>query len=65
MLTLTGRGRELLADCARLARLMDEELAAELAAHDRATLLRTLGVLATDAGLPIAGVPGQKHAGKM
>lgn len=53
VLTLTDRGRELLRDCTEAARTLDDELTAGLTAAERRALLRALGRLAADAGLPI------------
>ncbi|WP_412540122.1 MarR family winged helix-turn-helix transcriptional regulator [Longispora sp. K20-0274] len=54
VLTLTDRGRELLAECAAEARLLDAELVTALAAPERDQLHRSLGVLGGRMGLPIA-----------
>ncbi|WP_245667604.1 MarR family winged helix-turn-helix transcriptional regulator [Actinomadura macra] len=58
ILTLTGEGRRLLAECAAAARSVDEELAAALTPDERAGLTRSLGTLADGSRLPTAG-PGQ------
>ncbi|WP_460303994.1 MarR family winged helix-turn-helix transcriptional regulator [Actinocorallia aurea] len=52
VLTLTSRGRELLAACAETARALDAELTAPLTARERAALGRVLAVLGERAGLP-------------
>ncbi|MFJ9365581.1 MarR family winged helix-turn-helix transcriptional regulator [Nocardia sp. NPDC101769] len=52
VLTLTGHGYTLLAECERAARELDEELTAGLTAKERTAFLRALGVLAAEAGLP-------------
>ena len=57
ILTLTGEGRRLLAECAALARSVDEELAATLPLDERAGVARSLGALASRAGLPAAYAP--------
>ncbi|MEU6065894.1 MarR family winged helix-turn-helix transcriptional regulator [Streptomyces sp. NPDC047082] len=52
VLTLTDRGRELLADCATEARALDAEITTHLSADQRQLLHETLGSLAARAGLP-------------
>ncbi|MEV4611082.1 MarR family transcriptional regulator [Kitasatospora sp. NPDC049258] len=51
-LSLTDAGRELLAACLAAAAALDAELTASLGVRDREVLLRLLGVLAREAGLP-------------
>ncbi|BCJ40601.1 MarR family transcriptional regulator [Actinoplanes ianthinogenes] len=46
VLSLTDRGRELLATCAAAAHALDDELTAALSPADRAELTRLLGLLA-------------------
>ncbi|MEG8179313.1 winged helix-turn-helix transcriptional regulator [Nocardia terpenica] len=53
MLTLTTAGRELLAACERIARALDDEIAAELGAQDRQHLHRALTAVAKGADLTI------------
>ncbi|KAB8191496.1 MarR family transcriptional regulator [Nonomuraea phyllanthi] len=52
VLSLTGKGRELLADALAAANRLDADLAGPLNEKDRKELNRLLGVLAAEAGLP-------------
>ncbi len=52
VLTLTDHGRKLLAECAALARALDDEITAGLSASQRSALAHSLGILAESAGLP-------------
>ncbi|MER8182218.1 MarR family transcriptional regulator [Kitasatospora sp. NPDC094015] len=51
-LSLTDGGRDLLAACLAAAAELDAELTASLGAADGEALMRLLGVLASEAGLP-------------
>ncbi|QXJ24013.1 winged helix-turn-helix transcriptional regulator [Actinomadura graeca] len=51
VLTLTGEGRRLLAQCAAAARSVDDQIAAALPPGERAVVARTLGTLADGSGL--------------
>ena len=53
VLTLTDHGRELLAACAQVARVIDDELTAGMSASERSTLLAMLAGMAARAQLPI------------
>ncbi|MEV0270684.1 MarR family transcriptional regulator [Hamadaea sp. NPDC050747] len=52
VLTLTARGRKLLAKCGALAQDFDAELTGSLTADQRGQLADLLGVLAAENGLP-------------
>ncbi|MFJ8884511.1 MarR family winged helix-turn-helix transcriptional regulator [Streptomyces sp. NPDC102402] len=55
ILSLTDKGRELLADCTDKALVLDAKLAAELSPPQQAALSEALGHLAASYGLPVRG----------
>ncbi|MFI6966166.1 MarR family winged helix-turn-helix transcriptional regulator [Streptomyces sp. NPDC050255] len=53
ILNLTGKGRELLAECTAEALALDAKLAADLTPAQQAALSEALGLLAASYGLPV------------
>ncbi|MGW3351037.1 MarR family winged helix-turn-helix transcriptional regulator [Nonomuraea rubra] len=55
ILSLTGKGRDLLAECTAKALALDANLAADLTSSQHAALSEALGRLAASLGLPVQG----------